>query len=111
MENQNDFNKQMRKEEFIFNLVSRSFIALLILVIFLMLTYCGGLCPDARYAKEHKNNNFAYRLNANESFTFKSAKDDFRTAKKEIKADNKKERQDAKVSAMRDRINQLKNNQ
>lgn len=100
--------KQIRKEEFIFNVVSRSFIMLLIIAIITMMTSCNTLAPAARYAKEHRENNFYDRLKGNDSFTFKSVKDDFKTAKKEIKADNKKDKQHSRVASMQEKINKLK---
>ena len=75
-----------------------------------MMTSCGSVAPATRYAKEHADNNYENRLKGNDSFTFRSVKEDFKTAKKDIKADNKRDRQNAKTTAMQERINKLKNN-
>jgi cell shape-determining protein MreC len=102
--------KQIAKEDFIFKTVSACSIGMLILLVFLMLTSCGSVVPASRYAKEHSDNNYENRLKGNESFTFKSVKDDFKNTKADIRDQKKLDKQNAKVSAMQEKINKLKNN-
>jgi cell shape-determining protein MreC len=102
--------KENRKETFIFNVVSACSIGMLILLIFLMMTSCGSVAPATRYAKTHADNNYENRLKGNDSFTFKSVKDDFKNTKADIRDQKKLDKQNAKVSAMQERINKLKNN-
>ena len=105
-----NFNKQMRKEDFIYKIISTCSIWMLILLIFLILTSCGSVAPATRYAKEHSDNNYENRLNGNDSFTFKSVKDHFKNTKADIRDQKKLDKQNAKVSAMQERLNKLKNN-
>ena len=102
--------KQAREKTFIFNVVSAFSIGMLILLIFLMLTSCGSVAPATRYAKEHSDNNYENRLKGNDSFTFKSVKDDFKNTKADIRDQKELDKKNAKVSAMQDKINKLKNN-
>jgi cell shape-determining protein MreC len=99
------------KEDFIFKTISACSIGMLILLIFLMITSCGSVAPATRYAKTHADNNYENRLKGNDSFTFKSVKDDFKNTKADIRDQKKLDKQNAKVSAMQERINKLKNNQ
>jgi len=108
---ENEFDKQIRKEEFIFNLVSRSFIAFLILLIFMMITSCSqSISPAKRYAKEHSDKNFQSVMKNNTAFTLSSAKQNLQEVKKRSKQERKKDKKQDKINSVLAKIEKLKSN-